>query len=141
LLGIALLTSKVHIGDNIMTITMHKLFNAVFHTALFLLSLTFISMAFADVSSAVDNAEQHTKDAIDKTERVSSDSWITTKIKSSLLADSITKGFKIHVDTLHHIVTLSGHVDSQATIDHAVDIAKQVKGVESVNADNLVIGG
>jgi hyperosmotically inducible protein len=81
-----------------------------------------------------------TKTAVKKTEQVSADSWITTKVKSALLADSITKGFRITVSTSHHVVTLSGTVDSQAAADKAVAISRQIRGVQDVNADGLKVG-
>jgi hyperosmotically inducible protein len=80
------------------------------------------------------------KKAVKKTEQVSSDSWITTKVKSALLADSLTKGFKISVSTTHHIVSLSGKVDTQEAADKAMLIARQVKGVEDVDISALKVG-
>jgi len=80
------------------------------------------------------------KKAANKTEQATSDSWITTKVKSSLLASSVTKGLKISVNTTNHVVVLTGTVSSQAAIDHAVDIAKRVKGVESVDSSGLKVG-
>jgi hyperosmotically inducible protein len=90
--------------------------------------------------SVASKIEKKTKRAAKKTGRVVSDSWITTKVKSALLADSITKGFKISVKTVNHVVALSGTVDSQASIDHAEELAKQVEGVASVDASGLVMG-
>jgi hyperosmotically inducible protein len=84
--------------------------------------------------------EKKTKKAAKKTERVVSDSWITTKVKSTLLADSVTKGFKIGVKTVNHVVALTGTVDSQASIDHANDLAKGIEGVTSVDTSGLVVG-
>jgi hyperosmotically inducible protein len=81
-----------------------------------------------------------TKSAVKKTEQVTSDSWITTKVKSALLADSITKGFKISVSTTHHVVVMHGTVDSQDTIDKATAIARQIKGVQDVDTSGLKIG-
>ena len=40
-----------------------------------------------------------------KTERMVSDSWITTKVKSESLANSGTKAFKVSVKTRHKNVT------------------------------------
>jgi hyperosmotically inducible protein len=80
-----------------------------------------------------------TKSVVKKTEQVSSDSWITTKVKSALLADSLTKGFKISVKTTNHVVTLNGTVDTQAAIDKAVTIARQIKGVQDVDATGIKI--
>jgi len=81
-----------------------------------------------------------TKTAVHKTERVVSDSWITTKVKSELLADSITKGFKISVSTSHHVVSLSGTVDTQDAADKATLIASQVTGVKTVDTSGLKVG-
>ena len=75
--------------------------------------------------------------AVAKTKRVVSDSWITTKVKSELLADSVSKGFHVSVKTLHGVVVLSGALANQDAIDHAKDIAAKVKGVKSVDTSGL----
>ncbi|PTU30482.1 BON domain-containing protein [Stenotrophobium rhamnosiphilum] len=90
--------------------------------------------------SLTSQVEKKTKRAAKKTERVVSDSWVTTKVKSALLADSVTKGFKISVKTKNHVVALSGTVDSQASIDHATDLAKNIEGVSSVDTSALLAG-
>ena len=90
--------------------------------------------------SVTGKIEKKTKKAAKKTERVVSDSWITTKVKSALLADNVTKGFKISVKTVNHVVALTGTVDSQASIDHANELAKQVEGVTEVDTTGLVVG-
>lgn len=89
--------------------------------------------------SVASKVEKKTKQAAKKTERVVSDSWITTKVKSALLADSVTKGFKISVKTVSHVVFLSGAVDAQASIDQASDVAKKIEGVSSVDTSALVV--
>lgn len=90
--------------------------------------------------SVASKIEKKTRSAARKTERVVSDSWITTKVKSALLADSITKGFKISVKTVNHVVTLSGTVDSQASITRAEELARKIEGVSSVDTSGLVAG-
>ena len=80
-----------------------------------------------------------TKHAFVKTERVMSDSWITTKVKSSILADSMSKGFDVNVKTMHGVVELTGALGNQNAIDHVVNIARKVKGVKSVNASGLSV--
>lgn len=65
------------------------------------------------------------------------DAAITTKVKSALLADSEVKGTQINVDTSHGTVTLTGTVDSQAQVQRAVEVAKGISGVQSVQ-NNLV---
>ncbi|MGH8492113.1 MAG: BON domain-containing protein [Moraxellaceae bacterium] len=79
------------------------------------------------------------KSAAKKTEQASSDSWITTKVKSSLLADGTTKGLNINVKTVNHVVILSGTAGSQAEADKAVEIARSIKGVENVESSSLKI--
>lgn len=44
-------------------------------------------------------------------EQPGSDTWITTKVKSSLLADSDVAGLKIDVETVNGVVTLTGQVE------------------------------
>jgi len=63
------------------------------------------------------------------------DSYITTKVKSSLAADDFLKSFEISVQTYKGIVQLTGFVDSQKAIDKAGEIARSVKGVKSVKND------
>jgi hyperosmotically inducible protein len=76
-----------------------------------------------------------------KTKRVASDSWITTKVKSEILADSISKGFKVSVKTSHGVVVLKGTLPNQDAIDHVKDIAQKVEGVKSVDTDALTVAG
>ena len=77
--------------------------------------------------------------AMSKTKRVASDSWITTKVKSELLADSMSKGFKVNVVTTHGVVVLEGSLTSQDAIDHVKDIASKVDGVKSVDISGLTV--
>ncbi len=60
-----------------------------------------------------------------------SDSWITTKIKSEMLATEDLKSGSIKVVTENGIVYLMGMVSRQQA-DIAVDIARQVSGVQKV---------
>ncbi|MFI4968322.1 MAG: BON domain-containing protein, partial [Gammaproteobacteria bacterium] len=66
-------------------------------------------------SSAVVNK---TAAAAHATERVVSDSWITTKVKSELMADSVSKGFAVDVTTVHGVVVLKGTLANQDAIAH-----------------------
>jgi osmotically-inducible protein OsmY len=61
------------------------------------------------------------------------DSVITTKIKALLANDDFLKSFQISVESRKGIVLLSGFVDSQKAVDRAGEIARDVKGVVSVN--------
>jgi len=60
-----------------------------------------------------------------------SDTWITTKIKSQMLATSNLKSGSIKVVTENGVVYLMGIV-SREQADTAVEIARQVSGVQKV---------
>lgn len=77
--------------------------------------------------------------SVTKTKRVVSDSWITTKVKSEILADSVSKGFDVSVKTTHGVVVLSGALATQDAIDHVKDIAAKVKGVKSVDTSAIMV--
>jgi hyperosmotically inducible protein len=71
-------------------------------------------------------------------ERVS-DTWITTKVKSSLLMSTNVDGLDLSVETKDGVVTLTGQASSTAERDLAVEIAKDIKGVKNVNASGVKI--
>ena len=60
------------------------------------------------------------------------DSIVTSKIKSSFLADLDIKSFDIAVVTNNGEVQLNGFVDSKTQIDRATDIARRTEGVHNV---------
>jgi len=62
-----------------------------------------------------------------------SDTWITTKVKSTFAGDKKLKGSDIHVDTDHNgVVVLSGFVKNDVARAHAVAVARDTKGVREV---------
>jgi len=63
------------------------------------------------------------------------DSTITTKVKADFVADKTVNATNIKVDTYKGTVQLSGFADSQAEINKAVQIARNVAGVQSVKND------
>lgn len=75
--------------------------------------------------------------AMAKTERVGSDSWITTKVKTEIMADSVSKGFKVSVKTVNGVVMLSGVLPNDDAVAHVKDLAEKVEGVKSVRASRL----
>lgn len=66
-----------------------------------------------------------------------SDSWITTKVKSTLLFSNNVSGTDIEVSTENGVVTLKGDVSSGSEHGLAVELAKNVRGVKSVQANEL----
>jgi hyperosmotically inducible protein len=95
-----------------------------------------ITPAGAEVSSM----EAKSKSATDKTERVASDSWITTKVKAALLADHRTKGTEISVKTVHKVVHLTGTVGSRDEVASAKEVARGIKHVRKVDTSGLKVG-
>jgi osmotically-inducible protein OsmY len=63
------------------------------------------------------------------------DAWITTKVKSELIADSDTKAGNINVETSNGKVTLTGTAKTWQESDKAAQIARNIKGVTGVEND------
>ena len=63
------------------------------------------------------------------------DSWITSKVKSEMVADKSVKARDISVNTNKGVVTLSGTADSWDESNKAAEIARRVKGVTMVEND------
>ena len=94
-----------------------------------------IGALFAPVAgySAEKSMTQSTKEAI-------TDSVITTKIKAAFVSDKWVKARNMHVDTDDKgVVTLTGTARNKAESDRAEKIARDTKGVTSVN-NNIVVG-
>lgn len=68
-----------------------------------------------------------------------SDSWITTKVKSTFIYSSNVSSGDISVATTDGIVTLSGKVHSGAERALAIELAQNVRGVREVKAADLEI--
>jgi osmotically-inducible protein OsmY len=65
------------------------------------------------------------------------DSWITTRVKSTLMSSNNISGSAISVSTNGGIVTLSGLVASGVERDLAIELAQNVRGVKSVRSSEL----
>lgn len=85
---------------------------------------------------AADDPKTERSDNADSQQPVG-DTWITTKVKASLLADEDVAGLQIDVETLNGVVTLGGAVASQAQIDEARRIASEIEGVTDVDTTAL----
>lgn len=79
--------------------------------------------------------------AASKAEAAVSDSWITTKVKSEILANSVSKAFKVHVTTKHGAVSLKGELPNKDAVELVKMIAEKVKGVQSVDTSGLSVAG
>jgi osmotically-inducible protein OsmY len=63
------------------------------------------------------------------------DTAITSKVKAAIFNEPSLKSAEINVETFKGVVQLTGFVSSRASIDKAIEIARNVKGVTSVRND------
>jgi osmotically-inducible protein OsmY len=68
------------------------------------------------------------------------DTVITSKVKLAVFNEPSLKSAEINVETFKGVVQLSGFVSSRADINKAVEVARSVKGVESVKNDMRLKG-
>ncbi|QCO68501.1 BON domain-containing protein [Luteimonas yindakuii] len=99
-------------------------------------------LVFAAGTALADDTRAQTTDRLAKadSDQPVNDTWITTKVKSSLLADSDVAGMDIRVVTNNGVVGLSGNVESQAQADRAKQIAQDIEGVSRVDDSGLTVG-
>lgn len=68
-----------------------------------------------------------------------SDTWITTKVKYTLLYSSNVAGSDVEVSTAAGVVTLSGSLHSGAERALAIELAQNIGGVKSVDSNALLV--
>jgi hyperosmotically inducible protein len=107
--------------------------------AAFLSAVLFAAPLSAGAADTVNKAENKVKDTTHEVKDAVSDSWLTSKTKIALFADSRVKGSDVRVETTEGKVFLRGKVDSQEAKTAASDIAKNIEGVKSVKNDLQVI--
>lgn len=101
-----------------------------------LLAIASPAAAENEVKKAASDAMEATADAAGKAADVVSDSWITTKVKMSLLTTEGAPAASVHVDTSDGRVTLYGTADSALEKSKAEAVAREVRGVRDVR--NLI---
>ncbi|MCA0402366.1 MAG: BON domain-containing protein [Proteobacteria bacterium] len=74
-----------------------------------------------------------------KIEHQISDSVITTKIKAKYTKDKNLNPLKISVHTQDAVVYLKGNVKNKEAFIKALTLAKETKGVKTVDAEDLII--
>lgn len=89
---------------------------------------------------AVSGKPDTTAKAAAQTEQAVSDSWITSKVGSSLMFTRGVSSFNITATTLDGVVTLKGVPDSTAERELAIRATKDIRGVKKVDADGLKVG-
>jgi hyperosmotically inducible protein len=97
--------------------------------------------AAASAGAAVDKAAEDAKQMGATAGEKNDDATITAKVNASLAADKDLSAIKIDVDTQNGVVTLSGPAPSATARERASEIARSVKGVNSVNNQLTVKAG
>ena len=116
----------------------HMLRNSVFAAALVgAFAAVPLNQALAQYATPQTQESTDNQTVPDK----AADAWITAKVKSELATAKNVKASDIDVDTSDSMVTLSGMVSTSSEKTRAVDLAKAVKGVKSVDASNLRVSG
>jgi hyperosmotically inducible protein len=113
-----------------------------------LLSLALAAPAFAEdaaqpttgqkIENTAHKAGHKMESTAEKTGDFLSDSALTAKVKTALIAEKDLKSMKIDVDSKDGVVTLTGELPSTAMITQAETATKAVKGVKEVH-NNLSV--
>ena len=96
-----------------------------------------IDKAAESTGQKIEKAGETVAEKTEKAGEYLGDAAITAKIKAEILADPLLKVSQIEVTTTNGVVKLSGTVDSQESIDRAMEIARSLKDVKSV--DNALV--
>ena len=92
-------------------------------------AVVFLTLVFVSVLGCAGGPKQ------ESTGEYVTDSWITTKVKASLLEDPQVKATEVNVETFKGVVQLSGFVSSDTAKRRAVVVTQGVRGVSSVKDD------
>ncbi len=82
-------------------------------------------------------ADARSSDGKRTADEVISDTWITSKVKSTLLFSSDVSGTDISVETRDGVVKLEGTVDSDAEKALAIELVSDIRGVKQVDDRGL----
>jgi len=108
------------------------------HRATKLSATVMMGLALAAAPAWV-NAADEKKSTTESVKTNVSDSWITSKAKIALFADSRVPGTSVNVETQKGTVFLRGKVDSDAAKQAAEEVAKGIDGVKSVKNELQVV--
>ena len=103
-----------------------------------------VKQAGEETSAALERAGEEVKEgAAELSERaqpVLEDAALTARVKAKLAADPQVAAYTIDVDTVNHVVTLSGSVGSAEESAEAEKLARDTEGVTQV-VNRLTVGG
>src|SRR3990167_10142344 len=95
--------------------------------------VSFLFLAFVCIHSS------YAEDQLQSLKENLSDSLISTKITAKYTKDKDLNPLKITVSTHNGKVTITGHVKDKVSYVKALRLAKETKGVKTVEAENLSI--
>lgn len=104
-----------------------------------LISTTALAAALAFSASAFAAEPVLVQDSGHDSEQPATDTWITTKVKTTLLATEGVAGTDINVSTANGVVTLAGVLDSQAAVNKAIEVTRTIEGVVDVDTRALTV--
>ena len=116
---------------------MGSVLNKVFATTVF--SLLTLGIYGCDNNMETSENVIPMEEPVNNSSGPTSDIWITAKVKTELLADSLSKNFDMEVTTVNGIVSLNGKVKNSESIMLAQGIANSVDGVKDVNVSGLTL--
>ena len=97
-----------------------------------------------ETSAALERAGEEVKEGAarlgERAEPLVEDAALTARVKAKLAADPQVAAYTIDVDTVGHVVTLSGSVGSAAESAEAEKLARDTEGVTQV-VNRLTVGG
>jgi hyperosmotically inducible protein len=99
-----------------------------------------IDRAADKAGQAATDVKESASGAAERTGEYMDDSAITAKIKWAILRDPDLKTLEISVATTDGVVSLTGVVDSQQSIDRAAALARDTPAVKSVENHLTVTG-
>jgi hyperosmotically inducible periplasmic protein len=97
-----------------------------------------VDQAAATAGVKLEAAKESLGERAAKAGQYIDDSAITAKVKTEIFGDPALKVLQINVTTTDGVVTLSGAVDSQESIDRALAVARDNRDVKSVE-NGLVV--
>ena len=98
------------------------------------------SEAVHNVSKTLQQAGDVAREGARETRNVLTDGGLTAKVKTALVAAQGVNGTAVDVDTSGGVVTLSGNLPDRAQVDRAIQVAREVDGVKSVESKLKVAG-
>jgi len=96
-----------------------------------------LSVGASCLVMAAPSDASHGTDSKAESDQPVTDTWITTKVKSTLATTDGVKSMDIDVKTIDGTVTLTGVLDSDIAVKKAVAAAKSIKGVKNVDSSGL----